>query len=159
MTSGRSTSFTPPGGSSRRSFLLFAMLVPVGIFFIIAILLVVQFKQFRALVSPATADVAEFAWNDSTRARLDSVQMDLRAFADKDSVRLKSDSLWVTPGDLNLLLSSSPMAVSHGIRVHVSIADSLIIVQSTQPVQALQGQLAWFFKKMAPSGFLNARIE
>jgi len=150
---------TTPGGSSRRSFFLFLLLVPVGIFVILAALLVVEFKQFRAMVSPTTADVPEFAWSDSAHARVDSVEADLHAFVDRDTSRVKSDSLWISGGDLTLLLGSSNIALSHGIRVHVTTTDSLIIVQSTQPVQALQGQLAWVFKKIAPSGYLNARIE
>ncbi len=155
-----STLSRTPGGSSRRSFFLYLTIVPAGVFVILATLLIVQFKQFRALVSPATADVPEFVWSDSARARLDSVETDLRAFSSGNTTaRLKTDSLWMSAEDVNLLLASSSIAVSHGIRVHVSIEDTLVILQTTQPVQALQGQLAWIFKKLASSGYLNARIE
>lgn len=148
----------PPGGSSRLSFFLFLMIAPAGILFLFLIMLVIQYKQFKSMVSPA-AVVAEFAWSDSSRARLDSVLSNVRAFAVRDTAEWNSDSLWLTIGDLNLLLASSPVNASQSMRFQISIEDSLVVAQSTQPVLALQGRMAWLFKKAAPSGYLNARLE
>jgi hypothetical protein len=149
---------TPPGDFSRRSFFLFLLLAPTGILFILLIILATQFKEFRAMVSPA-AEVPEFSWSDSSRARLKDVLADLRAFSVRDTSRVKSDSLWISPPDLNLLLAASPVAASQGLRFQADIRDSLMIVRSTQSVQALRGRFAWMFKLMKHSGYLNARLE
>jgi hypothetical protein len=148
----------PPGGSSRLSFFLFLMIAPAGILFLFLIMLVVQYKQFKSMVSPAPV-VSEFAWSDSSRARLDSVLSNVRAFALRDTPGGNSDSLWLSAGDLNLLLAFSPVNASRSMRFQISIDDSLVVAQSTQPVQALQGRMARLFKKAAPSGYLNARLE
>lgn len=148
---------TPPGEFSRRSFFLFILMAPAGLAIIIAIILVTQYRQFKASVSPIP-EVSEFMWDASSQSRLDSVVINLREFSANDSAK-KSDSLWLNAEDLNLLMASSPVIASQGIHFHADIKDDQITLRSTQAVQAMQGKFAGIFKKIAKSGYLNARLE
>ncbi len=145
----------PSGGFSRGSFFFFILLAPAGIAFIVAIILATQYKQFKAVVSPA-AEVSTFTLDSVSHARVDTLFLNFHAFVAKDAGH---DSLWLDVDDLNALLASSSVATVQGMRFKVTEHDTLLIVKSTQPVQSMQGQLAWLFKKMAPTGYLNATLE
>src|ERR1700753_394098 len=112
----------PPAGFSRGSFFLFLALAPVGIALVFSVVLITKLKQFKYSVS-SVAGVQEFAWNDSTHARLESLLADIHAFADR-----RKDSLWMDAGDLNLLLAVSPVAAAPSMRFNVAAEDSLMIL-------------------------------
>jgi len=143
----------PPAGFSRGSFFLFLALAPVGIAVVFAVVIMTQLKQFKTSVSPV-AGVQGFVWNDSAHVQFNSLLANIHAFTDEPK-----DSLWMEAGDLNLLLAASPVAATQGMRFKVSVNDSLLIIISTQPVSALHGRLSWIFRKVAPRGYLNARLE
>jgi hypothetical protein len=148
----------PPGEPSRRSFFLFLMLAPAGFLIIFAIVMVAQFRQFKASVSPVP-DVKVVSFDTPACELLEDVARRCLFFVKGNaSSGWKMDSLWLNSDDLNVLLAASPTASAQGMRFHVSI-DSVVTVRSTQPVQALQGKFAWMFKLMAKSGYLNARLE
>ena len=146
-----------PGEFSRRSFFLFILMAPAGLAIILAIILVTQYRQFKASVSPAP-DVQEFAWDSLSLSRVDTVLADLHSFS-SNPIK-KFDSLWIDSRDLNLLMAHSSVIASQGIRFHAEMHDSLIVIRSTQAVQSMQGKFAGIFKKIAHStGYLNARLE
>lgn len=131
-------------------------MAPAGLAIILAIILVTQYRQFKASVSPA-AEVQEFVWDASSQSRVDTVLTDLHSFSSNPIKQF--DSLWIDSRDLNLLMAHSPVIASQGIRFHADMHDSLIVIRSTQAVQSMQGKFAGIFKKIASSGYLNARLE
>jgi hypothetical protein len=145
-------------GFSRRSFLFFLLVAPAGLAAVFAILLALQYKQFQSMVSPSAA-VEPFAWTDADRGRLDTAVQALGAFARGGG----PDTLRLSPADLTLLAVSSPAAERQHIRFRITAPvppDSLLVVESAQPVNALSGRFAGVFRKISPvrNGWLNARM-
>jgi|GEM_PF-5207327 len=146
----------PPPVFSRRSFLFFILLAPACIVAVAAIIITLQYKQYRLLVSPASA-VEALVPTPASAQRADSLLAAARAFAAASA----PDTLAFTPDDLNALASVSPVLAREEIRVRVVGKDSLLSVESSRRVNALTGRLAWIFKRIAPipDGWLNARVE
>lgn len=150
---------TPPA-SSRRAFLFFLLVAPAGLLAILAIMAALQYKQFQTMVSPAAA-VEEFAWTEESRQGLDAILASIRAFSGNDTPKTGSDTLRLSSSDLSLLASASPVLARDRIRFRVTATDSLLVLESSQPVDALTGRAAWIFKRVSPirNGWLNARVE
>jgi hypothetical protein len=146
----------PPPVFSRRSFLFFILLAPACVLAVAAIILTLQYKQYRLLVSPAPA-VEAFAPTPATALRADSLLAETRAFV----AATAADTLEFTPDDLNALAAVSPVLARQEIRVRLVGSDSLLTVESARRVNALTGRVAWIFKRIAPipDGWLNARVE
>ncbi len=139
---------------SRRGFILFLILAPASFACVFAIILVLQYKQFRSLVA-SVPDVPEVFSDSVGRDRIRELGLSFQAFASG-----KTDSLRLTGRDLDFLLAASPVARSQSLRFHVEIGESVLTVHSTQPLHALRGRLAWLFRKMArDTGYLNAVLE
>lgn len=149
----------PPPVFSRRSFLFFILLAPACILAVAAIIITLQYKQYRLLVSPASA-VEALAPTPASTQRADSLLAATRAFVAADS-NTAPDTLTFTPDDLNALAAASPVLAREEIRVRLVGAESLLTVESSRRVNALTGRLAWIFKRIAPipDGWLNARVE
>jgi hypothetical protein len=154
----RSRTITAPHGFSRRTFLFFLLVAPAGLAAVFAILLALQYKQFQSMVSPSPA-VGAFASTDESSRRFDTLTLALDGFAQGGG----SDSLRLSPADLTLLAVSSPAAARQRIRFRITsggAADSLLVVESAQPVDALSGRFARVFRRISPvkDGWLNARM-
>lgn len=153
---------TPPPVFSRRSFLFFILLAPACLAAVGGIVGVLQYKQYRAMVSPE-ALVPAFAATEGDLSRVDSLTAAFAAFSRGEG----PDTLRLFPRDLTLLASSgaagSAVAAIHeqGFRFRFTPGDSLLVVESSRGVDALSGRLAWLFKRFAPveDGWLNARME
>jgi len=140
---------------SRRTFIAFLFLAPVGIFCVFAIIVVLQYRQFQAMLSPL-AETQEYVWGPPQIALRDSLIVSLTRFSALSS----GDSLRLGSEDLTLLLNASPIAREQHLSLSVQImGDSLFVLRTTQAIDDLQGRLAWIFKKLGRSGFLNARVE
>jgi hypothetical protein len=146
----------PPPAFSRRAFVLFLLLAPACFLVVIGIVAALQYRQFRLLVSPRPA-VEALAMTASDSARHDALTAALSAFA----AGTGPDTVVLSPSDLTLLASASPMASLQGIRIRILGGDSLLASESSRRVEALQGHLAGLFKRFSPvkDGWLNARIE
>ena len=165
---------------SRRSFLFFIVLAPACLLAVAAIVLTLQYKQFRTMVSPASA-VEEFVPTEADVLRLAALENAFAVFASSapplDSATASgtasasaadttgstgyADSLRLSPHDLTLLAAASPVARGQGLRFRFADGDSLITVESARRVDALQGRVAWVFRRITPiaDGWLNARME
>jgi hypothetical protein len=141
---------------SRRTFFFFILLAPVSFLALAGILLTLQYKQFQALLSPAP-QVREWAWTEENRRSLDSLRAAITNFSSASG----PDTLRFSPADITLLGSASPVLQRRRILFRATSHDSLLFVETTQPVDALEGRLAWVFKRIAPPGdrWLNARLE
>jgi hypothetical protein len=146
----------PQPALSRRSFVLFALLAPAGLLVIAGIIALLQYRQFRSMVSPQAAVMAP-AWTAADSARHESLLAVLKAFSGDAG----PDTLSLSPEDLTLLAASSPAANSKGFRIRILAKDSLLASESSRPVDSLEGGAAAVFKRLSPveNGWLNARVE
>lgn len=146
----------PPPAFSRRAFILFLLLAPACFVVVIGIVAVLQYRQFRLFVSPRPA-VEALAMTASDSARHEALTTSLSAFA----AGTGPDTVTLSPSDLTLLASASPVASLQGIHIRILGGDSLLVSESSRRVDALQGHLAGLFKRFSPvkDGWLNARIE
>jgi hypothetical protein len=145
----------PPQEFSRKSFFLFLVLAPACFLVIAAIVVLVQYRQFKGMVS-TDPEIRMPALESALQGRVASLRASFEAFASGNS---SPDSLWLSAEDLNALLAASPVARAQDLRFRVEVVADTVVVRSTQPVQAMQGRAAWAFRKIAPDGYLNARIE
>ncbi len=147
-----------PAAVSRRTFILFLCMAPASVLCIVAIILVSQYKEFRAIVAPEP-NVPPLLWTAPQQMRLQRVAERLGDFASEVPAQ-KSDSLWLDDSDLDVLVASSPISKSSGLRYRVEAGDSNLAVSTTQPVRDLQGKVAWIFRRIAKDqGYFNARVE
>jgi hypothetical protein len=145
-----------PPPISRRAFLLFALLAPASFLAVIAIILVLQYRQFQTLVSPQAAIEAP-VWSAGDSARHEALKASLLAFGSGEG----PDTLFLSPADLTLLASGSSVAISQGLRFRIVGEDSLLASESARRLDALRGRFAGLFNRMSPikDGWLNARVE
>jgi hypothetical protein len=146
----------PPPVFSRRSFIFFILLAPACLLAVVAIVVTLQYKQFQAMVSPAPV-VEESGPTTESRQRLDNLQSSLSSFSN----RRGPDTLRLSAHDLTVLTAASPVLQRERIRFRFTVADSLLVAESSQRVEAMSGRFAWIFKRIAPAGdgWLNARME
>lgn len=155
----------PPPVFSRRSFLFFLVLAPACLLVVAAIVITLQYRQFRTLVAPESAVAAAEPTPDS-RLLADDVLASLAAFRQGEG----PDSLAVPPEALNALVLNSPVLKRENIRFHFAVTPAnvrdstegtLLSVESARPLGALNGRLAWIFQKITPieDGWLNARLD
>jgi hypothetical protein len=148
----------PPPVFSKRSFLFFILLAPASFAAVAAIVLTLQYKQFQAMVAPATT-VAEFVPTSESRQRLDGLRASIQAFS--DTLESPVDTLRLSPDDLTVLAAASPVTAREHIRFRFAAKKGLLVAESSQRVSALNGRFAWIFKRISktPEGWLNARLE
>ncbi len=155
----------PPPVFSRRSFLFFIVLAPACLLAVVAIVMTLQYRQFRSLVSPVST-VSPMTASPETRVAAHAMLRALDAFTAGEG----SDSLALAPDDLNALVALSPVLEREAMRFRFSIAPAssprdetgpLLAVESSRPLNALNGRLAWIFQRITPvqEGWLNARLE
>jgi|SRR5690606_9946289 len=155
----------PPPVFSRRSFLVFLVLAPACLLAVAAIVMTLQYRQFRTLVAPESAVAAKEPPPESHHLAQD-VLTGLAAFRQGAG----PDTVVIPPEALNALVLNSPVLKREKIRFHFSVTPAnvkdsaegtLLSVESSRPLNALNGRLAWIFQKIAPmeNGWLNARLE
>lgn len=150
----------PPPVFSRRSFLLFIFLAPAGLLTILTIIVTLQYRQFRAMVSPEST-IPPVEWTSEKLERVKRLQASLHAFGAGDG----RDSVWYAAEDLTLLAASSRVVAEQSLSVRLDVRDTVLVVETSQRVDALQGRFAWIFQRITPvtavegGGWLNARME
>ncbi len=145
-----------PPALSRRSLLLLSLMAPAGLLVIAGIIALLQYRQFRGMVSPEPV-VSESVPTTGDSARLAALGGLLRRFPAGEG----PDTLSLSLSDLTLLAAASPAVIRDGLRIRLVAHDSLLAMETSRPVDSLQGRAAGFFKRIAPvpDGWLNARVE
>lgn len=155
----------PPPVFSRRSFIFFIILAPACLLTVAAIVLTLQYRQFRSMVAPDSAVPPMVSTPESFQGSATILQA-LASFTAGEG----TDSLAVTPQDLNDLVTIAPALERENMRFRFSVAPAsasgnddrtLLAVESSRPLNALNGRLAWIFQRITPvqEGWLNARLE
>ncbi|HEX2612530.1 MAG TPA: hypothetical protein VHO02_02935 [Fibrobacteria bacterium] len=153
----------PPSDLSRRAFVLFALLAPSCLLAVVGIVVVLQYRQFQALVSPKPLVERPYQPSGDIQAAPDvkaytrELLVQLMAFPKAEG----SDTLALSATDLTMLSEISPVAARRQILLEVVAEDSLLVIESSSRVDALEGRFAGLFKRLSPvkNGWLNARVE
>ncbi len=145
-----------PQPLSRRSLLLLSLMAPAGLLIIAGIIGLLQYRQFRGMVAPEPA-IAESVPTAADSARLAALEGLFRGFPEGRG----PDTLSLALEDLTLLANASPAVARDGLRIRFAARESLLVMESSRPVDSLQGRVSGLFKRIAPvpDGWLNARVE
>jgi hypothetical protein len=154
-------------------FFIFLVLMPGFIFLIVLILLAMQYKQLKALVSPQPMPMAEVVSTPESRARvasrIDSFLVRTPAPAPSSrsdsaslppaSVASARDTLFLDATDLNDLIRAGEGMRKFQVDYHLSLEDTLIVARNAMPVERLNGFLATLAKIFGVHGFLNSEMK
>jgi hypothetical protein len=132
------------------SLFLFVLLAPAGFALIFAIIIIMQAKQFMAMVAPTPLEWTVPEQSDSIRQ---ASVLKLNLWLDGQG----SDSVFLTESDVQAWVDIIPSV--DGKRYGATVGDSTFKLLSTQPVSQLKGRLDFLFHRLGKSGYLNAVIE
>lgn len=139
-----------PGSLHKPSFLLFILLAPAGFALIGAIILILQAKQFMAMVAPEPMEIPVPLQADRLRSESGLRLEEWLAGQGPDTVSL-------TEAEMQAWAAVIPS--TDGKRYGLRLGDSTLDLLSTQPVSALKGRLDFLFQRLGKGGYLNAAIE
>jgi len=156
---------TTPG----RAFWMFVVFVPIGLGIIFSLLMVMQYRQIKALVAPrpmaienavksslqdklVLQSVLNFVIKSQTTPSSDSSQLKMGISANEDTLALNEQAM-------NHLLALSPaLKTSHGF-FRIELKDSLITLLNSVPVGELKGPMSILIKVFRTKGWLNSSME
>jgi hypothetical protein len=142
----------------RRSFIPFLIGLPLALGFIILILLILQYRQVRALVSPTKGEIQVVAQSSSSQEEvLNRVRDFLNGNTGADSV--PADTMSLSETDVNHLMRLSPAIATNWDTYQLSIGDSSVKMINVMPAQQLTGPVAWMVKLFGKGGWLNSEME
>lgn len=146
-----------PLPAPRRSFLPFLLGLPVAFGFILFILLGLQYRQVRALVSKTQGNIEVVPLSqDKQNSVLKRVEQFLEGQQNPDS--LKRDTLILSVDDINQLMRFSPAIASDWDTYQLRISDSLLEMVNVMPAIKLKGPVAWMVKLLEKDGWLNSEM-
>ena len=140
-------------------FFIFLFLMPAFLFLIFLILVAMQYKQLKALVSPRPMELPQVESTPESQARirskLDSFLLAPRPQA-AGSVR---DTLALEAADLNDLVRGNEALEKLHLDYHLSLEDTLLVARNALPVERLNGVLATLAKTLRVRGWLNSEMK
>lgn len=168
-------------------FFIFLLLMPAFVFLIFLILLAMQYKQLKALVSPQRAEMPAVQSSPESQARvvarLDSFLLAPRAVpagrtaADSSPAAPTAtsatsatpsagavqgnanDTLSLSAADLNDLIRGSESLEKLGLDYHLTTEETLLVAKNSLPVEHLQGLLAGLARLFRVRGYLNSEMR
>ena len=167
-------------------FFIFLLLMPAFIVVIFLILVAMQYKQLKALVSPDPVGLSEINSSPESRARvlarLDSFLLAPRPLPIEPGpmvppvsaaqpasaapsasgpaiVRNGQDTLSLDPADLNDIIRGSESLEKLQLDYHLSLEDTLLVARNSLPVDRLSGVLATLAKVLRVHGYLNSEMK
>jgi len=147
-------------------FFIFLVLMPAFLVMIFLILLAMQYKQLKALVSPKPADLPAVQTSPESQAR---VRAALDSFllapplavpaAGGAGTRNGQDTLALGAAELNDLVRGSEALEKLGLDYHLAVEDTLLVARNSMPVERLKGVLATLAKLLHVHGYLNSEMK
>jgi hypothetical protein len=137
-------------------FFIFLLLMPAFLVVIFMILLAMQYKQLKTLVSPHPSELPEIQTSAESRARV-LARLDSFLVAPRPSNT--QDTLSLAAADLNDLIRSSEALEKLHLDYHLSIEDTLLTARNSLPVEHLKGVLATLAKVLRVRGYLNSEMK
>lgn len=142
----------------RKSFLAFALGLPIALLAIGAILMVFQYRQLKSLVSdtPAILDSIPVSKPEQERV-LNRVSGFIEAqLQDSGAV---TDTLRLNENEVNHLLRCTQAMGQNGETYRLKIEDSVLALTNVLPAIQLKGPVAWLIRLFHPKGWLNSEMR
>jgi hypothetical protein len=156
-------------------FFIFLLLMPAFVVVIFMILIAMQYKQLKVLVSPHPSELPEVQTSPESQARVlarvDSFLLAPQAVPDAPSPAKPSapsappaasntqDTLSLGAADLNDLIRGSEALEKLKLDYHLSLEDTLLVARNSLPVESLNGVLATLAKVLRVRGYLNSEMK
>jgi hypothetical protein len=150
-------------------FFIFLLLMPAFVVVIFMILVAMQYKQLKTLVSPRPAELPEVQTSPQSQARvlsrLDSFLLAPGPVPNAPSPAAPSaagnaqDTLALSARDLNDLIRGSEALEKLHLDYHLSMEDTLLVARNSLPVERLNGVLATMAKLLRVRGYLNSEMK
>ena len=136
-------------------FFIFLLLMPAFFVLIFLILVAMQYKQLKALVSPHPLELAQVPSSPESRAR---VRAKVEGFltVPKASENTANDTLALDASDLNELIRASEALENLHLDYHLSLEDTLLVARNSLPVEEMKGVLATMARLLHVHGYLNS---
>lgn len=136
-------------------FFIFLLLMPAFFVLVVCILIAMQYKQLKALVSPRPAELAQVQTSPESQAR---VRAKLDSFLLAPNATAK-DTLSLDAKDLNDLIRTSEALENLHLDYHLSLEDTLLVARNSLPVEEMKGILAKLAKVLHVRGYLNSVMK
>lgn len=137
----------PPG----KPFWLFVLGLPVALGIIFTLLMVMQYRQVKALVAQEPTPLPQLGLSSEKGQR---VVDKISEYLDKGTDTLTLDSL-----DMNALLLLAPKLWEKQSQNHISLGDTTALLWNVTPAKSLTGPVAWLVHWFRPEGWLNSSME
>lgn len=138
-------------------FFIFLFLMPAFVLVICMILVAMQYKQLKTLVSPDPAALPAIRTSPESQAR---VQAKLDSFLlAPGATRTAQDTLALAAEDLNDLIRGSEALERLHLDYHLSLEDTLLVARNSLPVERLNGFLAAMARILRVRGYLNSEMR
>lgn len=139
-------------------FFIFLLLMPAFLVLVFFILMAMQYKQLKALVSPRPADLPQVQTSPESQARI-KAELDSFLVAPGATDRNGKDTLALDAADLNDLIHGSEALEKLGLDYHLSLEDTLLVARNSLPVERMRGALATLAKLLRVHGYLNSEMK
>jgi hypothetical protein len=140
-------------------FFIFLLLMPAFLVLIFLILMAMQYKQLKALVSPRPAELPQVQTSPESQARvramLDSFFLAPGAVAAGNT----RDTLALDAAELNDMIRGSDALENLGLDYRLSLEDTLLVARNSLPVDRMKGLLAALAKVLRVRGYLNSVMK
>jgi hypothetical protein len=137
-------------------FFIFLLLMPAFLVVIFLILLAMQYKQLKTLVSPHPSELEEVRSTPESRQR---VVARVDSFLTAPAAGNVQDTLALAAADLNDLIRASQALEKLQLDYHLSMEDTLLVARNSLPVEHLKGILATLAKVLHVRGYLNSEMK
>lgn len=139
-------------------FFIFLLLMPAFFVLIVLILIAMQYKQLKALVSPRPAELAQVQTSPESQARV-RAKLDSFLLAPSATDSSRRDTLSLDASELNDLIRNSEALENLHLDYHLSLEDTLLVARNSLPVEEMKGVLAKLAKLLHVHGYLNSVMK
>lgn len=134
---------------NKSSFVIFLFFLPAFFLMVLALLAAMQYKQFRAFVSPEPAVLSRITTSPQEE---ESVRSRVRSFFSGPGL----DTLALSSEDLNHLIRTSKSLSDLNWDYHLDLTDTLLVARNSIPVKNMKGVVSTLLKLMRVKGYFNS---
>ncbi len=142
----------------RKSFLAFALGLPIALVAIGSILMIFQYRQLKSLVSESPAVLDSIPVSKVEQAKVLSKVSGFVADISQDS-GMAADTLKLSELEMNHLLRCTEVMGKNGETYRLKIEDSVLALSNVLPAIQLGGPVAWLIRLFHPKGWLNSEMR
>ena len=137
----------------KASFWLYLLFLPAFFLLILAMLVGMQYKQLKAVVSPVRRELPVLVKSPEAESL---VLGKIREFF---ALAASGDTLALSAEELNHWIRTSASLEKLDYNYYLELQDTLLVASNSLPVASLRGGLALLVKAMGVNGYLNSEMR